>query len=103
MDYADASGTDQWKPVAVPDSDFEIETDMVIVAVGHEPNALIAKATPQLDLNDNGTIRIDEVSGQTSIPGVFAGGAVVGGAGPVTTAVLAAKQAVKKIDEYLMR
>jgi len=94
----DASG--RRSPVCVLDSDFVIECDTVIMAVGTRANPLLKKAAPTLELDRRGYIVADE-SGTTSIPGVFAGGDIVTGAATVIRAMGAGKTAARAIDEYL--
>lgn len=94
----DASG--RRSPVAVPDSHFVIETDVVIMALGTSPNPLIAQTTPGLERNRRGGIVADE-SGVTSREGVFAGGDAVTGAATVIMAMGAGRKAAAAIDEYL--
>ncbi|MHA2078501.1 MAG: FAD-dependent oxidoreductase [Candidatus Thorarchaeota archaeon] len=91
--------TGRRRPVAIPDSEFKITVDDVIIAIGQEvtPDAL-------LDLEPTmwGSLEVDPVTLQTNITGVFGGGAVVlGGGGTVVEAVSAGKEAAKSIDRYL--
>jgi glutamate synthase (NADPH) small chain len=94
----DASG--RRAPMCVLDSDFEIECDTVIMALGTRPNALLAKAAPDLALDRRGYIESDE-SGATSMPGVFAGGDIVTGSATVIRAMGAGKTAAHSIDVWL--
>ncbi len=95
----DASG--RRKPIEVPGSEFTIECDGVIVSIGTSPNPLIASTTKQLDTYAWGGIVADEQSGQTSKPGVFAGGDAVTGAATVILAMGAGKNAATAIDHYI--
>ncbi len=95
----DASG--RRSPVEIPDSEFEMELDTVIMSLGTSPNPLISSTTEGLDTNRRQCIVADEVSGQTSKIGVFAGGDAVTGAATVILAMGAGKAAAKGIDEYL--
>ena len=95
----DASG--RRSPVEVPGSEFEMELDTVIMSLGTSPNPLISSTTEGLDINRRQCIVADEVSGQTSKIGVFAGGDAVTGAATVILAMGAGKAAAKGIDEYL--
>ena len=94
----DASG--RRSPVAVPDSHFTIDTDVVIMALGTSPNPLIAQTTPGLERNRKGGIVANE-DGVTTREGVFAGGDAVTGAATVILAMGAGKKAAAAIDEYL--
>lgn len=94
----DASG--RRSPVVIPDSDFIIETDVVIMSLGTSPNPLISSTTPGLELNKWQCIVADD-SGQTTREGVFAGGDAVTGAATVILAMGAGRKAAKAIDAYV--
>ena len=94
----DASG--RRRPVPVEGSEYDIELDAVIVAVGTTPNPLIRMTTPGLETNRKGCI-VTSDGVTTSREGVFAGGDAVTGAATVILAMGAGKQAAEKIDEYL--
>ncbi len=87
-------------PVALKDSNFVLDVDTVIIAIGQNPNPLLYKATPDLEKNDNGTIKVDN-NFMTSIPGVFAGGDIITGADTVISAMGAGKKAATAIDKYI--
>jgi len=87
------------RPIAC--SDFEMETDTVIVAIGQTPNPIIQRTTEGLRTNPrNGTIIVDE-DGRTNLEGVFAGGDVATGAATVISAMGAGKRTARAIHEYL--
>lgn len=88
------------RPVAIPNSEFILNCDTVIVAIGQNPNPLLAKATLNLKTNEDGTIRVNE-NFMTSIPGVFAGGDIITGADTVISAMGAGKKAAFSIDHFL--
>ncbi|MDP3453367.1 MAG: NADPH-dependent glutamate synthase [Bacteroidales bacterium] len=94
----DASG--RRSPVPIPDSNFDIETDVVIMSLGTSPNPLIASTTPGLETNRWDCLVADE-SGATTRPGIFAGGDVVTGAATVILAMGAGRKAAEAIDIYL--
>ena len=94
----DASG--RRSPVEVVGSEYVLDVDMVVMAIGQGPNPLIKQTTPELEVNKRGNIVANEV-GATSIPGVFAGGDIVTGAATVISAMGAGKRAAAAIDEYL--
>ncbi|MFI3285080.1 MAG: NADPH-dependent glutamate synthase [Rikenellaceae bacterium] len=94
----DASG--RRSPVVKEGSNFEVECDVVIMALGTSPNPLIASTTKGLDTNRWGCVVADD-SGATSRKGVFAGGDVVTGAATVILAMGAGRTAAKAIDEYI--
>ena len=94
----DASG--RRSPVEVPGSEFEIETDTVIMSLGTSPNPLIAKTTAGLETTRRGCLVADE-NGATTRPGVFAGGDAVTGAATVILAMGAGRKAAAAIHEYI--
>ena len=96
----DASG--RARPVAIEGSEFDIEADVVIMALGTSPNPLIKSTTEGLDVNNHGGIITDE-KGKTSVTAVYAGGDAVTGAATVILAMGAGKTAAKAIDEYLSK
>jgi glutamate synthase (NADPH) small chain len=95
----DASG--RRRPVPMPGSDFLLDVDTVIYALGTTANPIIAQTTPGLQNNKWGYIVIDENSGMTSIPGLFAGGDIVTGAATVILAMGAGKRAAKGMLEFM--
>jgi glutamate synthase (NADPH/NADH) small chain len=84
----------------VPGSEFTIECDMVVVAIGTRSNPLLTAAGDGLEVNQWGYITTDE-HGMTSLPGVFAGGDIVRGAATVILAMGDGKRAAGAIDAYL--
>ncbi|MBN1780142.1 NADPH-dependent glutamate synthase [bacterium] len=95
----DASG--RRKPVPVAGSEFLLDVDTVVMAIGQGANPLLTSTTPGLDLTKWGNIVVDESTGKTSRKGVFAGGDIVTGAATVILAMGAGKNAAMAIDEYL--
>ena len=95
----DASG--RRKPVEVPDSEFVMDLDAVIMSLGTSPNPLISSTTKGLEINKRKCIVAEEANGQTSKEGVYAGGDAVTGAATVILAMGAGKAGAKGIDEYL--
>ncbi len=94
----DASG--RRRPVAIPGSEFRIDVDTVIVAIGNLANPLIRQTTPGLEFNKWGNIVVDE-NCRTSMPGVFAGGDIVLGAATVILAMGQGRIAAAAINKYL--
>jgi glutamate synthase (NADPH/NADH) small chain len=90
------------RPVAVKGSEFIMDTDTVIVAIGRTPNPIIQSTTEGLHVTKWGTIVADE-NGKTSIEGVYAGGDIVTGEATVISAMGAGKKAAQAIHEYLMK
>jgi glutamate synthase (NADPH/NADH) small chain len=95
----DASG--RRRPVPIEGSNFIIDNDLVVVAIGQSPNPLISQRTPDLKVEKWGGIITDEATGATSIPGVYAGGDIVTGAATVILAMGAARQAADDMHAYL--
>ena len=88
------------RPIPIANSEFDIDVDTIIMAIGTSPNPLIKSTTAGLDTNNRGCIVVDD-NLKTSIDGIYAGGDAVTGAATVISAMGAGKQAAKSIDEYL--
>jgi len=97
----DASG--RRRPVAVEGSEFNIDVDCVIMALGTSPNPLIKSTTEGLETQKWGGIVVDEETGKTSRDRIYAGGDAVTGAATVILAMGAGKTAASAIDEYLSK
>ena len=95
----DASG--RKKPIPIKGSEFQIEIDVAIPAIGTRSNPLLTKTIPNLVLNKRGYIVVDEETGMTSKQGVFAGGDIVTGSATVILAMGSGRNAAKAINEYL--
>jgi glutamate synthase (NADPH/NADH) small chain len=89
------------RPVVKPGSEFVIDVDEVIVALGTTPNPLIASTTPGLETTKHGTVVADEATGKTKKDKVWAGGDIVTGAATVISAMGAGKLAAADIDKFL--
>ena len=89
------------KPVPVEGQFEELDVDVVIMALGTNPNPLIRKTTEGLEFTPKGGIQADEATGQTSLENVFSGGDAVTGAATVILAMGAGKKSAAAIDEYL--
>ena len=100
MQLGEPDDSGRRRPVVIPDSEFIIDSDMVIMSIGTSPNPLISSTTPGLDTNRWDCIVADD-KGATSRKGVFAGGDAVSGAATVILAMGAGKTAAKAIDEYI--
>ncbi len=96
----DSSG--RRRPVAVKGSDFEINCDMAVIAIGLAANQILAKATPQIRTDKYGDIIVDAQTYETSVKKVFAGGDIVGGEGTVIEAMGMAKKAAEAIIKSLV-
>jgi glutamate synthase (NADPH/NADH) small chain len=95
----DASG--RRSPVPIKGSEYEVEVDVVVFAVGQGANPLIKDTTPDLHVNKWGNIVADPKTGATEKKGVFAGGDIVTGGATVISAMGAGRRAARAIDEYL--
>jgi glutamate synthase (NADPH) small chain len=96
----DASG--RRRPIPVKGSEFTIDVDTVVVAIGTEANPVIPKTTPGLDINKWGYIVTKSEAGETTREGVYAGGDIVTGSATVILAMGAGRQAANAIDAYVM-
>jgi glutamate synthase (NADPH/NADH) small chain len=101
MELGEPDSSGRRRPVTVEGSEFIIEADTVIVALGQNPNPLIRSTTEGLETESWGGIIINEETGMTSIPGVFAGGDAVTGEATVISAMGAGKIAAEGIDKYI--
>ena len=95
----DASG--RRRPVPIQDSEYIIDIDMAVIAIGNGSNPLIQKTTPDLQFNKWGNIVVNESTMETSKKGVFAGGDIVTGGATVILAMGAGRKAAAAIDEFL--
>ena len=90
------------RPEPIEGSNFMIEIDTAVIAIGQSPNPIIQQTTEGLQTTRHGTIVVNEETMQTAIPGVYAGGDVVSGAATVISAMGAGKKAAKFIHEYII-
>ncbi|MEM3745782.1 MAG: NADPH-dependent glutamate synthase, partial [Candidatus Bathyarchaeia archaeon] len=102
MQLSEPDETGRRRPVPISGSNFTMDIDTVIVAIGRRPNPLIQQTTPGLKVNEDGTIVADEDM-RTSIEGVYAGGDIVTGEATVISAMGAGRKAAKSIHEYLKK
>ncbi len=96
----DESGRRRPRPLA--GSEFTLDADEFIVAVGQGPNPILTRSWPELATDKHGLIRVDDDL-MTSVPGVFAGGDIVTGAATVILAMGAGRRAAASINSYLKR
>ncbi|MGQ9641599.1 MAG: FAD-dependent oxidoreductase [Candidatus Bathycorpusculaceae bacterium] len=87
------------KPVPIEGSEFTMEADMVILAIGETPN--LTFLPKEVELNEDGTVWVDPITMETSLQGVFAGGDAVTGPATVIEAIKAGKRAAESIENYL--
>ena len=100
MELGEADDSGRRSPVPVPGSEFEIDADTVIMALGTSSNPLIARTTAGLETNRRGCL-VADAEGATTRPGVFAGGDAVTGAATVILAMGAGRTAARSIDAYI--
>ena len=100
MELGEPDARGRRRPVEIAGSEFDMEVDTVIMAIGTSPNPLIKSTTAGLEVNARGGIVVNE-EGLTSRDAVYAGGDAVTGAATVISAMGAGKTAAKAIDGYL--
>lgn len=100
MELGEPDESGRRRPIEIPNSEFEMEVDTVIMSLGTKPNPLITSTTDGLETNRKQCIVVNE-NGLTSLEGVYAGGDTVTGAATVISAMGAGKVAAKAMDEYL--
>ncbi|MGC9514852.1 NADPH-dependent glutamate synthase [Methanocrinis sp.] len=103
MELGEPDSSGRRRPAPIAGSEFEIECDLVIVAIGTEANPLLTRSTDGLELNRRGYIVADPETGETSIQGVWAGGDIVTGSATVIEAMGAGRRAARSIHQYLAR
>jgi glutamate synthase (NADPH/NADH) small chain len=102
MKLGKSDGSGRRRPEAIPGSEFILNCDVIVVAIGTKANPLLTATCPGLKLNKWGNIVADE-NGQTSLPGVFAGGDIVRGAATVILAMGDGKKSARAINAYLKK
>ena len=101
MELGEPDESGRRRPIAKPGTEYIIEVDTAIAALGTRPNPIIPSTTKGLEITKWGTIATDEATGKTSKPGVWCGGDMATGAATVISAMGAAKRAAASIDAYL--
>lgn len=101
MELSEPDDSGRRRPVVVEGSEFILDIDTAIIAIGQSPNPLIKSTTEGLETQKWGGIIVDEETGKTSLEGVYAGGDAVTGAATVILAMGAGKKAAAAIDEFL--
>lgn len=101
MELGEPDESGRRKPMPIPDSNFTLETDTVIIAIGQTANPLISSTTKDLKVSQKGYILADPETGETSMVGVFAGGDIVTGEATVIAAMGAGRKAATAMHEYL--
>jgi glutamate synthase (NADPH/NADH) small chain len=101
MELGEPDQSGRRRPVPVKGSEFVVEADTVIIAIGNSPNPLVPQTSPEIEISKWGTIVADPESMATSKPGVFAAGDIVSGAATVISAMGQGKKAAKSIHKYI--
>jgi len=102
MDLGEPDASGRRRPITKQGSEFTIDVDVVVVALGTTPNPLIPATTKGLEVTKHGTVVADEQSGKTVKDRVWAGGDVVTGSATVISAMGAGKRAAASINDFLM-
>ena len=102
MELGEPDSSGRRRPVPIPGSEYELELDMAVIAIGNGSNPIIQKTTPELQFNKWGNIIVDSATMKTSKAGVFAGGDIVTGGATVILAMGAGRQAAAAINHYLL-
>jgi glutamate synthase (NADPH) small chain len=101
MELGEPDDSGRRRPIVIKGSEFTIDVDTVVVAIGTTANPVIPRTTPGLDVNKWGYIVTKDGTGETTRTGVYAGGDIVTGSATVILAMGAGRQAAKAIDEYV--
>ncbi len=100
-ELGEPDGSGRRRPIEIKGSDFELDCDLAVIAIGLEANAILTKATPALKVDEYGNVVVDPQTMETSMKNVFAGGDIVGGEGTVIEAMGMAKRAAQAIMKRL--
>ena len=102
MELGEPDSSGRRRPIPIKGSEFTMDVDTVIVAIGQSPNPVFLKATPELKVDKWNKITIDPATQVTNIKGVYAGGDATEGDDTVIAAMGAGKRGAKAINEYLL-
>ncbi|RKY95135.1 MAG: glutamate synthase (NADPH), homotetrameric [Ignavibacteriae bacterium] len=103
MELGEPDDSGRGRPVPIEGSEYILDIDMAVIAIGNGSNPIIQKTTPDLNFNKWGNIQVNEETMQTSKEGVFAGGDIVTGGATVILAMGAGRKAASAIDECLLK
>ncbi len=101
MELGEPDESGRRRPIPIKGSEFELEVDLVVMAIGTRANPLLTSTLPEVRLNKWGYIEADPETGQTSVPNIFAGGDIVTGSATVIEAMGAGKRAARAIHSLL--
>lgn len=101
MELGEPDSSGRRRPVPMEGSEYVLEAQMAVIAIGNSPNPIIQATSPDIDHTRWGTVVADEATGRTTKKGVFAGGDIVTGGATVILALGAGRRAAKSIDDYL--
>ena len=101
MELGEPDDSGRRRPIPKPGSEFLLDVDTVVVALGTTPNPLVPSTTEGLDITNKGTIVVEGKTGQTTKPGVWAGGDATSGGATVISAMEEGRAAAASIDDYL--
>jgi glutamate synthase (NADPH/NADH) small chain len=101
MELGEPDESGRRRPQPIADAVDTLDVDLAVVAIGNGPNPLLLSTVPELEKTPWGTIAVDEGTGQTSMPGVFAGGDIVTGGATVILAMGAGRRAAASIEDWL--
>ncbi|MCJ7721230.1 FAD-dependent oxidoreductase, partial [Candidatus Bathyarchaeota archaeon] len=99
MDLGEIDDTGRKRPIPIKDSEFVIEAETIIIAIGQSPSTVFLPKA--VEISEQSTISVDPLSLKTSSCGIFAGGDAISGSASIMEAIAAGKQAAKSIDSYL--
>ena len=102
MQLGEPDSSGRRRPIPIKNSEYIIDVDTIVLALGTNANPILTRSLPELKLNLRGYIETDE-DGRTSIEDIFAGGDIVTGSATVISAMGAGKKAANAIDEYLSK
>jgi glutamate synthase (NADPH/NADH) small chain len=101
MELGEPDSSGRRRPIPIEGSEFIMDCDLVVVAIGNSPNPLIPQTTPELKVGKWGNVEVDWETMATSMEGVFAGGDIIRGGATVILAMGDARVAAKEIDKFL--
>jgi len=101
MELGEPDDSGRRRPISIPGSNFRIEVDMVIDAIGTSANPIVARSATGVKINQWGYFIIDDKTSATTKEGIFAGGDIVRGSATVISAVGDGKVAARAVDEFL--